>query len=91
MLHTTRRLIALRKARAALSAGAFEVVDAAGDLFMFDRVLDGDRLRCVFNFGAGEAGCTFELKPEVLWSAGAAVVGSQLVLEPYSAAILKLS
>ena len=76
--------------RAALTAGAFEVVEAAGDLLVFDRVTEGERVRCVFNFGAGGVSQSFKLKPELLWSTGGVIVASDLVLEPYAAAILKL-
>jgi alpha-glucosidase len=91
MLHTTRQLIALRKARAALSAGAFEAIEAAGDLLVFDRVVDGERVRCLFNLGPSATRQTLDLRPELLWSADAIFVGKDLVLEPYSAAILKLA
>ena len=69
----------------------FEVVEAIGDLLVFDRVIAGERVRCLFNLGGGSASRAFDLKPELLWSADALFVGKDLVLEPYSAAILKLS
>ena len=58
---------------------------------VFDRVVGEARVRCLFNLGGGSASRSFELKPELLWSADALFVGKDLVLEPYSAAILKLS
>ena len=90
MLHTTRKLIALRKASAALSRGAFRVVEAEDGLLVFDRVVERRAVRCVFNSGDGDARRRSS-------DAGVAVVGRcrvrgrQLVLEPYSAAILKLA
>jgi hypothetical protein len=40
--------------------------------------------------GAGGARQSFKLKPELLWSTGGVIVASDLVLEPYAAAILRL-
>jgi len=91
MLHTTRALIALRKAHAALTAGAFEVVEASGDLLVFDRVLDGERIQCVFNFGASDTSRDYETKPKVLWTSDPVFSGSSLMIPPFSAAILKLA
>ena len=90
MLHTTRKLIALRKAQTALAGGGFEVVAATGDLLVFDRVAGGERVRCCFNFGASPVAQKLSEKPELLWSADAILSGQQLVMEPRSAAILKL-
>ncbi len=91
MLHTTRALVALRKASAALSAGSFRVIEAKGGLLVFDREADGERVRCAFNFANAQAMLPLEGKPDVLWSADAVVAGGKLVLEPFSAAILKLA
>jgi alpha-glucosidase len=91
MLHTTRQLIALRKAQGALLSGASEVIEATGDLLVFDRVLEGERARCLFNLGPSATSKSFDRRPDLLWSADALFVGKDLVLEPYSAAILKLS
>ncbi len=90
MLHTTRKLIALRKGSAALASGEFEVVEAAGDLLVFDRVEGSERVRCFFNLGGAPATHRFTAKPDLLWSADAIVAGGQLVMEPRSAAIVRL-
>ena len=91
MLHTTRKLIALRKAEATLASGGFEVVEAKDDQLVFDRVAGEQRVRCFFNLGASPATHRFAAKPELLWSADAIVSGTQLVMEPRSAAIVRLA
>jgi alpha-glucosidase len=50
-LHAARRLIALRKAHPALARGDLAPLDAPAPLVAFERVLDGERLTCVFNLG----------------------------------------
>jgi len=91
MLHTTRALIGLRKESSALNAGSFHVVDAAGDLLVFDREHNGERIQCVFNFGASETSRDYEAKPKVLWTSDPVFNGSTLMIPPFSAAILKLA
>jgi alpha-glucosidase len=90
MLHTTRKLIALRKTSAALSGGAFKVVRASDGVLVFDRVAEGQTVRCVFNFAGEGAQVAAEGKPDVLWAVDAVLVGGKLVMEPYSAALLRL-
>lgn len=91
MLHTTRHLIALRKAGKALSVGAFEIVEAGDGRLAFDRVWESQRIRCIFNFTDAPATVTLAGKPELLWSADAVLSGGSLVMEPYSAAWLRLA
>lgn len=55
MLHFTRRLVALRKAHAALREGEIGGVAADGACLRFDRQLAGERLVCLFNLGDGPA------------------------------------
>lgn len=55
MLAHTRRLIALRAANSALRGGANTRWVVEGDLLGFDRVTDGQHIRCLFNFGAAPA------------------------------------
>ena len=52
MLHLTRRLIGRRQASDALLLGTMAVVEAAGDLLVFERAVPGERLLCAFNLGA---------------------------------------
>ncbi|WP_225421325.1 alpha-glucosidase family protein [Sphingomonas parva] len=51
MLALTRRLLALRKGRAALRVGTIERVDAPPQVLAFERRAGSERLLCVFNFG----------------------------------------
>ena len=51
MLHFTRRLIALRKARPALRLGALRPVAVPSPLLAFERGEGPDRLLCAFNLG----------------------------------------
>lgn len=51
MLHTTRRLVELRKAHPALARGEMRLLDSVGELLCFERLLDGERLVCAFNLG----------------------------------------
>ncbi len=91
MLHTTRSLVALRKESTALSAGSFRVVHASENLLVFDREHEGERIQCVFNFGASETTRAYDVKPSVIWTSDPVFNGSNLILPPFSAAILKLS
>ena len=50
-LHWMRAMVALRKRSAALRLGALENGVADGTLLGFDRVADGERVRCWFNLG----------------------------------------
>jgi alpha-glucosidase len=52
MLHFTRRVIALRKARAPLRRGDIRIIDAPAPLLAFERGTGDQRLLCVFNLGA---------------------------------------
>jgi len=53
MLVLTRRLLALRAASPALRLGANARWVVQGDLLAFDRIGEGQHLRCLFNLGAG--------------------------------------
>ena len=90
MLHTTRRLIDLRKTSGALSAGAFKVVEAKDGLLVFDRISEQQTIRCAFNFATLRAEIALESKPEVLWAADAVFAGGRLMMEPHAAAIMRL-
>ncbi len=90
MLHTTRTLVALRKASAALSRGGFEVVEAKDGVLVFDRAHEGERVRCAFNFGAGDATLDLGGKPDVLWAHEAVASGNKLTMPGFSAAWLRL-
>jgi alpha-glucosidase len=51
MLNLYRRLIELRRAHPALSAGAIETVRAEGAILRYERVTEGQRLSVLLNFG----------------------------------------
>lgn len=90
MLHAVRELMGLRKASSALSSGSFRVVEAKAGLLVFDRIAEKETIRCVFNFATTEAHASLAAKPEVLWATDAVYVTGKLVMEPHSAAILRL-
>ncbi|MEH3146921.1 MAG: alpha-amylase family glycosyl hydrolase [Methylobacterium frigidaeris] len=46
-----RRLLTLRRERAALSVGSYRQIDATGDVLIYERALGDERLRIVLNFG----------------------------------------
>jgi alpha-glucosidase len=52
ILNRYRAILAFRKAHAALSSGAIEVVEQTAEVFAFLREAGGERLLCVFNFAA---------------------------------------
>lgn len=51
MLHVTRRMLALRRASAALRLGTIAFVDAPDGLLAFERQHGDERLLCLFNLG----------------------------------------
>ncbi|SBV31537.1 putative alpha-glucosidase [uncultured Sphingopyxis sp.] len=53
LLNLTRHLVALRAAHPALRLGVNANWIAEGDLLGFDRVANGEHLRCLFNLGGG--------------------------------------
>jgi len=50
-----RQCLALRTARTALRNGQLELVEAGPQLLVFDRIGDGEKLRCAFNLSASPA------------------------------------
>ncbi len=92
VLHTTQKLITLRKGSAALAAGSFRVVEASDGQLVFERRAGDERVLCVFSFRSEAA--TREIGegiPSVLWAADAVLAGGKLMMEPFGSAILKLS
>jgi len=61
-LNTARKLIALRKAHAALREGRFAPLELPAPLLGFDRVTDSGRVRCLFNLS--ESAVTFGIPKE---------------------------
>jgi len=91
VLRATRALVYLRKTNPALSSGSFRIVKTADQQITFERALSGERIRCVFNFGASPTTTSLDFRPDLLWASGAVLSGSVLAMEPYSVAILKLA
>jgi alpha-glucosidase len=89
MLHTTRKLIELRKASPAIVSGTFRVIEATNGVLVFERELEGERIQCVFNFSNADASRSYPAKPAILWQTEAVLNGTMLMLPPFSAAILK--
>jgi alpha-glucosidase len=88
LLQLTRRLIALRASSAALRTGTAEVVHAAGDLLVIERIGETEQLLCAFNLG--DEPCTWAPPQPDRWQAvevvGAAEEG---VLAGFSGLIVK--
>jgi alpha-glucosidase len=51
LLNFTRSLLAFRQANEALRVGSVKIVEAAGNLLVFERVSAGQHVLCAFNFG----------------------------------------
>ena len=51
MLQLHRELIALRRRRPALTLGSFSLLECKGDLLVYERRKDDDRLAVVLNLG----------------------------------------
>jgi alpha-glucosidase len=94
MLTFTRALIALRKASPALRLGEATVIDAPPGMLAFERVLDGERLLCVFEIaGAATILARSDLAgaaPLMLWQ-GATLTAGAIDLPPHSGAIVRLA
>lgn len=50
-LNAARRLLKLRRTHPALRTGPMTIIEADGPLLVFERSVEGERLRCVFNLG----------------------------------------
>jgi hypothetical protein len=72
------------------AGGGGAVVEAKDGLLVFDRIAGKQTIRCAFNFATTGTQVEIEMKPEVLWAADAVFVGGKLMMEPHSAAILRL-
>ena len=85
LLHVTRRIIALRKASAALTHGRFELMTATDALLVFERVAEtGERMLCAFNLG--DAPLAWEPPSGTGWRIVDAVGGADLAqLPPFAA------
>jgi len=65
ILNLHRRLIALRRTRPALTAGAYRALHAQGDLLLYRREHDGDRITVALNLGREPINIQFDtISPE---------------------------
>jgi alpha-glucosidase len=87
VLHSFRRLVAWRKQHPALVRGDLAVVGSTDPVLAFERVWEGERILCVFNFSNGEA--SQPVSGTWRWldgpGFGAKLEGDQLILPPFGA------
>ncbi|HEX7930870.1 MAG TPA: DUF3459 domain-containing protein, partial [Sphingomicrobium sp.] len=86
LLHFTRDALKLRRDHLALRQGSMEIVQSDGDVLVFERAGDGERLRCTFNLSDRPA--SFRLAGKVVVSTGSLDGGE---LGPYSAVIEEIA
>ncbi len=91
MLHFTRRLIALRRAHAALRLGDAIVLPAPPGVLAFERRLPGQALLCVFELAGRAAVWGAPAHAEIVarFGRGCDVDGRSLRLQPFGGAVLK--
>jgi alpha-glucosidase len=89
LLNTTRRMIAIRKASAALSNGRFDVLTAEDALLVFERTADAaagsERMLCAFNIS--EKAQSWTPPAGVSWQIVETVNGGTLSMLPPFAAV----
>jgi alpha-glucosidase len=89
VMAVTRRLIALRKAHSALRSGRFRSLKLRPPLLGFERLDAGQRIRCLFNLGAGARQCRMARDGRLLFSSGE-IDQAKGVLGPLAACWLQL-
>jgi alpha-glucosidase len=70
VMAVTRRLIALRKTHSALRSGRFRSLKLRPPLLGFERLQARERIRCLFNLGAGARRCRMVEEGRLLFSSG---------------------
>ena len=70
VLHLCRRLIALRRASAALRHGSVRPLPAPPPLLAFERIAGEERMLCVFNLGTAPAIFDLSFRGEMLVTVG---------------------
>ena len=91
MLHTTRRLIALRKAHQALSSGGFQPIEASDGILVFERDNGDERVRCLFNFSEHQVSLDLPGKQDILWTYEAVVSVKTAIMSGFSAAWIRMT
>ena len=84
LLHWSRRVIALRRAHAALRSGSIELVECDPRLVAFVRKSAGERLLCVFNLGSEPVEATMLDGLMIIEQTGAL---NRSMLAPHSAVV----
>lgn len=77
-------MIDVRRQIPAMKLGSFEVKIAEGDLLAFDRVLDGQRVGAVFNFGPGTYRLDMKETGDILLGYDALAGEKAIGLRPFS-------
>jgi len=94
MLELYRRLLALRRARPALSVGTYKAIEGAGDVLAYERREGDDRLLVALNLGGTEQHLDLPEVGAVLISTldgPTTIDGRRLSLRPHEGVILDLS
>ncbi len=92
LLHHYRRVIALRRAHAALSRGSHDAVAASGTVVSFTRSAEGEDIFCAFNLSDQDAEVTL---PAGAWDqlgaeiGTATISGAQVKLAPWQACLAR--
>ncbi|HVY89966.1 MAG TPA: DUF3459 domain-containing protein, partial [Hyphomonadaceae bacterium] len=90
-LAITRKLIALRKASAALGRGAFRVIEASATQLVFERTAGADRVIAAFNFGKTQVTTRIEGGlASVMWANEAVLSDNTLTLAPLASAWIRV-
>lgn len=91
MLHTTRRLLEIRKTSKAMNSGSLRIIEAAEGMLTLEREGEDGRILAVFNFSRSETSRSLPTRPDLLWSCEAVLRGAVLVLPAFSSALLRLA
>ena len=92
LLHHYRRVIALRRAHAALSRGSHDAVAASGTVVSFTRSAEGEDIFCAFNLSDQDAEITL---PAGAWDqlgaeiGTATISGARVKLAPWQACLAR--
>ncbi len=88
LLNHTRAMLALRNANPALHHGSVKQCETNGDLFVMERLADGQHIRCLFNLGSKPVSVPQDLaRGSVLAAVNSATPDE---LPPYGAMVIEL-
>lgn len=94
MFHYYKKLIALRKEYPIIVYGKYELLlEDSGELFVYTREMDGEKLLVVCSFVDRETGFTipaqFAKAACLISNTGRAYDGGEITLKPYEAFVLR--